>query len=836
MRRRRHLALVCALVGALTVTAAPAAVAAPARDALPAAGADPGGVTGATSVPVAPDAPVRTTTVPLAGGVDGPSRRTLDLPVDADHDHEVPATSRLAVLTAARGTADFDLVGVTWAAGAQVTRVLVRTRHAGAWSTWQELEVDPATPEAGTAEAAGARGGTAPFVRTGSDGLQVRLETATGAAPARLSATLVDAGVEDLADAQVTQVTDATAGVAPGTTALDTATAVAGVSPAALRPAIVTRAQWRANERLRKPIDWSSTIQAAVVHHTVNANDYTRAQAPALVRGIYEYHIKGRGWSDVGYHFLVDRFGTVYEGRKGSLDKVPLGVHSGGFNTNTIGIAIIGEFTSKVPSTTVLRAVAQVASWKLASYGRDPLGTTVLTARSGSTHPKRKPGWRGELPVIMGHRDVGSTACPGQMVYNRLSTIRSYAADQVNRVTSRVATAASTPGRNVVAEAYAKRWSTWSASVRSVCTGTVVASLSGKSRGWMPVRWGQKLADGSAAPPGLYSITTTRHGLVDTVYVEALPKGGYGDESCGISRWGGADRYATAVALGRAATGGSQQVDDIVLVAGTQSSVVDGLVAGPFAASLDAPVLLGAVDGLPEATRTEIRHRAPERVWLVGGTGVLGRAVESQLEALGVRDVRRLAGADRYGTAAAVAARMPAGRSVVLASGAQANLVDAAAAGGAAAATEQPVLLTAPGTLPTATKNAMQARGVRTTTVVGGTGAVSLAVTSSVRSVTKGQVVRFGGDDRYATALAVAKGFASAVGTSRVVVAAGSDDHLIDSVTAGALARLVVLVPGNASHGGVQKWLKAAGTDRLDVAGGAGAVTPGALRSLVAAI
>ncbi|UJP39534.1 cell wall-binding repeat-containing protein [Cellulomonas palmilytica] len=836
MRRRRHLALACALAGSLAVTAAPAA-AAPARDGVVGAAAASGTDVGATSVPVAPDAPVRTTTVPLAGGVDGPSRRTLDLPVEADHDHDVPAASSLAVLTPARGTADFDLVGVTWAQGAQVTRVLVRTRHAGTWSSWQELEVDPATPEEGTAEAAGARGGTAPLVDTGSDGLQVRLETATGAAPADLSATLVDAGVDDLADAAVTQVADAAAGrAATGGQALDTANAVAGVSPAALRPAIVTRAQWRANERLRKPIDWSSTIQAAVVHHTVNANDYSRAQAPALVRGIYEYHIKGRGWSDVGYHFLVDRFGTVYEGRKGSLDKVPLGVHSGGFNTNTIGIAIIGEFTSKVPSTTILRAVAQVASWKLASYGRDPLGTTVLTARSGSTHPKRKPGWRGSLPVVMGHRDVASTACPGQMVYNRLATIRSYAADQVDRVASRVATPANTPGRNVTAEAYARSWSTWRASVRSVCTGQVVATLTGKSRGWMPVRWNQKLADGSAARPGLYSVTTTRHGLTDTVYVEALPKGGYGDESCGISRWGGPDRYATAVALGRAATGGAGQVDDVVLVAGTQSSIVDGLVAGPFAASLDAPVLLGAVDGLPEATTTELRHRAPKRVWLVGGTGVLGRAVEKQLAALGVDDVRRLAGSDRYGTAAAVAARMPAGRSVVLASGAQANLVDAAAAGGAAAATGQPVLLTAPGTLPTATKNAMQARGVRTTTVVGGTGAVSLAVTSSVRTVTKGQVVRYGGDDRYATALAVAKGFASRVGTSRVVVAAGSDDHLIDSVTAGALARLVVLVPGAASHGGVQTWLKRVGTDRLDVAGGAGAVTPGALRSLVAAI
>jgi len=829
MRRRRPLLVVSALVGSLVLLPAPAAVARPSAAPPPAT----------ASVPVAPDAPVRTTSLPLRGGVDAGSRATLDLPVDADHDHEVPDRSRLAVLTPARTTADFDLVGVTWDGEAPVTRVLVRTRHAGAWSSWQEVEVDPATPEAGTAEAAAARGGTVPLVRTGSDGLQVRLETATGAAPAGLSATLVDTGAEALADAPVTSVTDAAAGTSGAAPAgsLDTAAAGRpGVSPAALRPAIVTRAQWRANERLRKPIDWSSTVQAVVVHHTVSSNSYTRAQAPALVRGVYEYHVKGRGWSDVGYHFLVDRFGTVYEGRKGSLGKVPLGVHSGGFNTNTMGVAIVGEFTGTVPTTTVLRSVAQVAAWKLASYGRDPLGTTVLTAREGSTHPRRKPGWRGSLPTVMGHRDVASTACPGQKVYDRLGTVRSYAADQVNRVASRVAVPANPPTRAVVAEAYSKDWRTWRATVRSVCTGKVVRELSGKSRGWMPVRWDQKVAGGAIAQPGLYSVTTSRGGLTDTVYVESLPRAGYGEESCGIARWGGPDRYATAVALGRAATDGLTTRGDVVIVAGTQASVVDGLVAGPLAASLDAPVLLATADGIPEATKTELRKRDPRRVWLVGGVGVLGQGVERTLAALGVRDVRRLAGSDRYGTAAAVAAAMPAGSSAVLASGAQANLVDAAAAGGAAAATGQPVLLTATGALPAATRGALQARGVRSTTVVGGTGAVSLSVTSSLRSVTKGQVVRYGGDDRYATALAVAKGFASQVGTSRVVVAAGSDDHLIDSVTAGALARLVVLVPGATSHGGVQKWLAKAGTSRLDVAGGAGAVTPGALRGLVAAI
>lgn len=821
-----------AVATALVVTLAPAVSAAP-----PLSTAD-----GSTSfVPLAPDAPVSTTTVPLAAGVDATSRASLALPVEIDEEHAGHA-GRLAVLTPARATTDFDVVGVTWATGADVERVLVRTRHDDAWSSWAELEIDPEAPDAGTAEAAHARPGTTPYVRTGADGLQVRVETASGIAPTGLAATLVDAGVEDLADATVSSVPDtaarATAEVEDGSELEDgteegVEAASAGVSPSRLRPALVTRAQWRADESIRKPIDWSSTIQAAVVHHTVNANGYSRAQAPALVRGIYEYHVKGRGWSDVGYHFLVDRFGTVYEGRKGSIDQIPLGVHSGGFNTNTIGIAIIGDFTGSTPPDAALRSVAQVAAWKLATFARDPLGTTVLTAREGSTHPVRKPGWTGSLPVIMGHRDVASTACPGQRTYDRLGTIRSYAADQVQRVESRGRTTWASPGDPVVAQAYNASTTSWTATVRSACSGTVVRRLSGSGRGWVDVAWDGNRDSGARAPAGIYRITTTRHGLTDTVWVERLPSGGYGKETCGLSRWGGSDRWATAVALGGA---GSSSSDEVVLVAGTQASIVDGLVAGPFAASRKAPVLLSARDALPAATRAEIIARAPSRVWLVGGTGVLGTALSRELRRLGVDDVERLAGDDRYATAAAVARAMPASSQAVLASGEQAHLVDAAAAGGAAAATDQPVLLTTRKKLPTATRSAIIARKVTRTTIVGGTGAVSGATSEQVEFVTKGTVVRYAGDDRYGTALETAKGFADRVGTSRVVVAAGKDAHLIDSVTAGALGRLVVLVPGASSHTAVPSWLTSVGTTNLDLAGGPGAITPATARLLIGAV
>lgn len=816
-----------AVVAALLTTLAPAASAAPS----PAARGTTTRVATGLSVPVAPDAPVTTTTIPLSSTVDTASRASLGLPVEIDEEH-AGTVGRLAVLTPARATTDFDLVGVTWDEGADVERVLVRTRHDDAWSSWTELEIDPEAPDAGTAEARGARPGTTPYVRTGADGLQVRVETPTGIPPTGLAATLVDAGVEDLADAKVSMAPDA-AGVAVGTAGEAAPAATAGVSPASLRPALVTREQWKADESIRKAIDWSSTIQAAVVHHTVNANTYSKAQAPALVRGIYEYHVKGRGWSDVGYHFLVDRFGTVYEGRKGSIDKIPLGVHSGGFNTNTIGIAIIGEFTGTVPPDEALRSVAQVAAWKLATFVRDPLGTTVLTAREGSTHPVRKPGWKGSLPVIMGHRDVASTACPGQKTYDRLGTIRTYAGQQVDRVASRGVVTWANPGTPVVAQAYSAATTSWTATVQSACAGSVVRTFSGKGRGWFDVAWDGKRDSGANASAGVYKITTTRHGVSDAVWVERLPSGGAGKEICGLSRWGGLDRWATAVALAGARSSTS---DEVVLVAGTQASIVDGLVAGPFARSRKAPVLLSARDALPAATRDEIKRRAPKTVWLVGGTGVLSTALSDELRRLGVGDVKRLAGDDRYETAAAVARAMPATSQVLLASGEQAHLVDAAAAGGAAAATKQPILLTVRKKLPPSTRSTIIDRGITRTTIVGGPGAVSEATAEQVKFVTKGTVVRYAGDDRYGTALATARGFAERVGTSRVVVAAGKDAHLIDSVTAGALARLVVLVPGASGHTEVQRWLTSAGTKDLDLAGGPGAITPATARLLIGAV
>ena len=93
-----------------------------------------------------------------------------------------------------------------------------------------------------------------------------------------------------------------------------------------------------------------AAIRLAIIHHTAGQNDYTRAQAPAIVRGIELFHVKGNGWNDIGYNFLVDRFGTIYEGRYGGVDRNVIGAHALGFNTGSVGIALLGTYGSTKPS------------------------------------------------------------------------------------------------------------------------------------------------------------------------------------------------------------------------------------------------------------------------------------------------------------------------------------------------------------------------------------------------------------------------------------------------------------------------------------------------------
>jgi uncharacterized protein with LGFP repeats len=192
-------------------------------------------------------------------------------------------------------------------------------------------------------------------------------------------------------------------------------------------PTIHRRKEWGANEKLRGNPRYTGDIVAGFVHHTAGSNNYTPADVPKILRATYAYHVKGRGWSDIGYNFLVDKFGRIWEGRAGGVDRAVLGAHTGGFNNNTFGVAAMGNFETAKPSPELLGAIAQVFAWKFAMYGAqpglDPLSRIKLLSVGGGTS-RYRAGKKVEFMRISGHRDAGLTACPGKNLFAQLPTIR----------------------------------------------------------------------------------------------------------------------------------------------------------------------------------------------------------------------------------------------------------------------------------------------------------------------------------------------------------------------------------------------------------------------------
>ncbi len=180
------------------------------------------------------------------------------------------------------------------------------------------------------------------------------------------------------------------------------------------RPAIVTRRGWGADESLREgSFVYTSTVKAAFVHHTASGNNYSCSQAPSLIRGFYRYHTRSLGWRDIGYNFLIDKCGRIYEGRAGGVAKPVKGAHTMGFNSKTTGIAVIGSYGSKKPSSKAVKAVARLTAWKLGLHGRNPKKKTSLTSGGGNLYAK---GTKVKMKVISGHRDGFNTSCPGEAV------------------------------------------------------------------------------------------------------------------------------------------------------------------------------------------------------------------------------------------------------------------------------------------------------------------------------------------------------------------------------------------------------------------------------------
>ena len=288
-----------------------------------------------------------------------------------------------------------------------------------------------------------------------------------------------------------------------------------------------------------------------------------------------------------------------------------------------------------------------------------------------------------------------------------------------------------------------------------------------------------------------------------------------------VRRAAGADRYATAVAIGRLASPSGRTV---VVASGSEVSLIDGLVAAPLAVSLDAPVLLAGSDGLPGPTSAEVRRRGATTAYLVGGTRALGAGVEAGLRTAGVTTIRRLAGADRFATAAEVARAMAASGSrthVVVASGEGSHLADALGAGGPAGNAGRPILLSTRDLFPAPSRQALADVGARNTVVVGGAASVSDAVAASLPSPS-----RVAGADRFATAAAVAGHFFPTSAPPSLVLAAGAGGGLVDALASGALGAPTVLTEaGRLPPSSAAFIASRSRTGSMTVAGGPAAVS-----------
>ncbi|MFJ4535755.1 peptidoglycan recognition protein [Streptomyces tibetensis] len=347
-------------------------------------------------------------------GLTQPARAT---PSDGVHTVRVPDGDPHDRSLAPRTTEPFSLIGITWddpdAVFDGTAQVRTRSRESGAWTAWRPLDTEGRTPETGPdRDRAGVRGSTQPLWTGPSDGVQVRV---TGSRlPEGLRVELVDPEAESDA-------------VHTATVEPDVAGPHAGPL-SAQRPTVTSRSAWGADESLVKdPPTLTGGTKAMFVHHTAGTNDYTCSQSASIVRGVFLYHVQSNGWNDIGYHFLVDKCGTVFEGRAGGIDKPVLGAHTYGFNTATSSVSVLGDYSTAATNAAVRESVAKVAAWKLGLYGIDPTGTVVLTA--GVDNGKYKLGQKVTFQRISGHRDGYPTECPGQNLYDDLPAIRTLAAN-----------------------------------------------------------------------------------------------------------------------------------------------------------------------------------------------------------------------------------------------------------------------------------------------------------------------------------------------------------------------------------------------------------------------
>jgi len=301
---------------------------------------------------------------------------------------------RTAVLSAPR---PFDLLGARTAAAVAHLEVRVRSR-AGRWSPWVPLDGGGAhRPDAHAGEHA-----TDPVWAGDVRELQLRAPDRPAAALRLLLLSL--SAAERRRGARASQV----------------ARAAQAVTDA---PPIIPRAAWGGDQVVPRAAPEVGDVQMAFVHHTVSANTYTPADSAGIVLGIALYHRDTNGWNDIGYNFLVDRYGQIFEGRAGGIDQAIVGAQAQGWNSHSTGIANLGTFEAEAETPEAMEAMARLIAWKLPLHGA-PVAGPVVVVSAGGTENRYADGVPVTFQRISGHRDGCRTACPGTALYGQLDALR----------------------------------------------------------------------------------------------------------------------------------------------------------------------------------------------------------------------------------------------------------------------------------------------------------------------------------------------------------------------------------------------------------------------------
>lgn len=353
----------------------------------------------------------------------------------------------------------FSMVAVTAPDLAGTTAMIRALRPDGGWGPWYQTEpVD--TPGRG-------RSGTEPIYVGNTKSVQILMTRKNTAAPVDAVPAegapaegapegvepIPAAGVEPAPAVEAAPLRDHSGDPAqinleklaailidPGRGALDDNLYEAAAALPAGGPKVITRSQWGADEDLRcEEPTYDDGVNAITVHHTAGRNDYSKSESAGIVRSIYAYHAKTLGWCDIGYNALVDKYGQIFEGRFGGLDRPVEGAHAGGFNINTAGVAFMGNHESEAPSEAAMQSMGKFIGWRSKVAGIDPEGSTTMFSE-GSDYTRYALGQAVKLPNVFAHRDVGNTTCPGDAAYDLMDRIRSIAEEAAGPVSPNPAT------------------------------------------------------------------------------------------------------------------------------------------------------------------------------------------------------------------------------------------------------------------------------------------------------------------------------------------------------------------------------------------------------------